>query len=57
MDKKSFGYIIGNMGDNDVLDIVDMENGNHYKVDSATYHHEFKQNKNVVTFYIKVNEK
>lgn len=56
MDKKSFGYIIGNMGDNDVLDIVDMENGNHYKVDSATYHQDFKQNKNVVTFYIKVNE-
>lgn len=57
MDKKSFGYIIGNMGYNDVLDIVDMENGNHYKVDSATYHQDFKQNKNVVTFYIKVDEK
>ena len=57
MDKKSIGYIIGNMGENDVLDIVDMENGTHYKVDTATCHQDFKQNKNVVTFYIKVNEK
>lgn len=57
MDKKSIGYIIGNMGENDVLDIVDTENGTHYKVDTATYHQDFKQNKNVVTFYIKVNEK
>lgn len=57
MDKESIGYIIGNMGENDVLDIVDMENGTPYKVDTATYHQDFKQNKNVVTFYIKVDEK
>lgn len=56
MDKKSIGYIIGNMGENDVLDIVDEENGNHYKIDTATYHQDFKQNKNVVTFYIKVDK-
>jgi len=56
MDKKSLGYIIGNMGENDVLDIVDEENGNHYKIDTATYHQDFKQNKNVVTFYIKVDK-
>lgn len=56
MDKKSLGYIIGNMGENDVLDIVDEENVNHYKIDTATYHQDFKQNKNVVTFYIKVDK-
>lgn len=56
MDKKSLGYIIGNMGENDILDIVDEENGNHYKIDTATYHQDFKQNKNVVTFYIKVDK-
>lgn len=57
MDTKSLGYIIGNMGENDRLDIVEMESGNRYKIDGATCHLDFKQNKNVVTFYIKVNEK
>ena len=56
MDKKSIGYIIGNMGEDDVLDIVDKENGNHYKIDTAIYNQDFKRNKNVVTFYIKVDE-
>ena len=56
MDKKSIGYILGNMGKNDVFDIVDKENGNHYKIDTAIYHQDFKQNKNVVTFYIKVDK-
>lgn len=56
MDKKSIGYILGNMGENDVFDIVDKENGNHYKVDTAIYHQDLRQNKKVVTFYIKVDK-
>lgn len=56
MDKKSLGYIIGNMGEDDVLNIVDKETGNHYKIDTTIYHQDIKRNKNVVTFYIKVDK-
>ena len=56
MDRKSFGCIIANMGEDDVFDIVDKESGNHYKIDTAIYHQDFKRNKNVVTFCIKVDK-